>query len=64
MRDPDIYWIPSRDGRLAIMPRPRAGEWLRDEIAAWRATGVTVVVSFPIPDRSVPASAVAACALI
>jgi protein-tyrosine phosphatase len=27
------------------MPRPRGGEWLEDEIQAWRRSGVDVVVS-------------------
>ena len=31
-------------GRLAIMPRPRAGDWLEDEILSWR-NKVEVVVS-------------------
>jgi protein-tyrosine phosphatase len=31
--------------RLAIMPRPRAGDWLDDEITGWRAEGINVVVS-------------------
>jgi len=31
-------------GRLAIMARPRANDWLADEVAAWRAEGVDVVV--------------------
>src|SRR5438874_882122 len=26
-------------GRLAIMPRPRAGDWLPDEVASWRGAG-------------------------
>ncbi|MBI5544188.1 MAG: dual specificity protein phosphatase family protein [Deltaproteobacteria bacterium] len=80
-----IYWIPeSRLGRLAVTPRPRGGEWLDDEVIAWRDAGVATVVSllthpeaaellleeeaarcrangiawisFPIPDRQVPAS--------
>ena len=80
-----IHWIdPLTPGRLAIMARPRAGDWLEDEIAGWKAQGVDVVVSllemeevtelglrreaelcratgiefvsFPIPDRGVPAS--------
>ena len=66
------------------MPRPRAGDWLRDEISAWRYEGLAVIVSllesheereldlkdeaafcyaegieylsFPVPDRGVPAS--------
>lgn len=42
----ELYWIegPWR-GRLAIMPRPRGGDWLEDEIQAWRRSGVDVVVS-------------------
>lgn len=40
------YWIegPWR-GRLAIVPRPRGGDWLGDEVRAWRTTGLDVVVS-------------------
>ncbi len=42
----DIYCIPeAREGRLAIMPRPRSGEWLEDEVSAWRIAGVDMVVS-------------------
>ena len=32
-------------GRLAIMARPRAGEWLGDEISGWRAEGIDTVIS-------------------
>jgi protein-tyrosine phosphatase len=40
------YWIPGPwRGRLAILPRPRGGEWLADEVAAWLAAGIDVVVS-------------------
>ena len=74
----------SWQGKLAISPRPRGGDWLEDEVRGWRAAGVDVVVSlltsdevadfdlaqegslcevygidfrsFPIVDRSVPAS--------
>jgi protein-tyrosine phosphatase len=82
---PDLYWIETRTaGRLAVMPRPRAGDWLEDEIAGWRIERIETVVSlleasevaelglvreaelcrhhaiefvsFPIPDRGVPAS--------
>lgn len=42
---PEIYWIPTSVGRLAIMARPRAGEWLLDEIAGWRGAGIDSVVS-------------------
>jgi hypothetical protein len=28
-----IYWIaPVPSGRLAIIPRPRGGDWLEDEV--------------------------------
>jgi protein-tyrosine phosphatase len=41
-----LYWIegPWR-GKLAILPRPRGGDWLEDEVRAWRASGVDVAVS-------------------
>lgn len=41
----DIYWIDSTHPRLAIMARPRAGDWLEDEIAHWRSAGIATVVS-------------------
>jgi hypothetical protein len=42
----DIYWISDlARGRLAIVGRPRSGDWLADEISAWRAAGLTDVVS-------------------
>jgi len=46
---PELYWIPVSAGRLAIMARPRAGEWLRDEIHAWREAGIERVVSLLEP---------------
>ena len=84
----DYYPIREFDGlSLAIMPRPRAGDWLEDEIGRWQRERLTTVVSllesaeitelelsteptlcasrgiaflsFPIPDRGVPASAAA-----
>ena len=43
---PEIYWIPEVvTGRLGLMARPRAGDWLRDEVSAWREAGVNVVIS-------------------
>jgi len=43
---PEIYWIPEVvTGRLDLMARPRAGDWLRDEISAWREASVSVVIS-------------------
>jgi len=82
---PEVCWIDvPGERRLAIMPRPRAGDWLDDEIAGWRSERIDAVVSlleadevaelgldreaklcgelgiefisYPIPDRGVPAS--------
>jgi protein-tyrosine phosphatase len=89
---PEIFWIPVNSGRIGIMARPRAGEWLRDEIDGWRGVGLNTVVSllegseirelslidepnlcreaglrfisFPIPDRGVPASTAATIELV
>jgi protein-tyrosine phosphatase len=42
----EIYWISDLDpGRLAILGRPRAGDWLDDEVAGWASAGITDVVS-------------------
>jgi hypothetical protein len=42
----DIYWIKDVPcGRLAILGRPRAGEWLHEEITDWAANGLTDVDS-------------------
>src|SRR5215510_13759291 len=47
-----IYWIDApRAGRLAIMPRPRGGEWLEEEIAGWRDAGIDTVVSLLEPEE-------------
>jgi protein-tyrosine phosphatase len=41
-----IHWIDAPlGGRLGIMARPRAGDWLMEEIAAWKAAGVQLVIS-------------------
>ncbi len=44
------YWIEGPwSGRLAIVPRPRGGDWLDDEVSGWRESGIDVVVSFLTP---------------
>jgi protein-tyrosine phosphatase len=89
----ELYWIEGPwPGCVAMMPRPRGGDWLEDEIHAWRRSGVDVVLSlltpeeisefsladeeawcradgiqflsFPILDRSVPASTAAFADLV
>jgi hypothetical protein len=47
---PDVFWIRAPlMGRLPIMARPRAGEWLEDEIIGWHMDGVDTVVSLLEP---------------
>jgi protein-tyrosine phosphatase len=90
---PDLFRIPGPwRGRLAVVARPRGGDWLEDEASGWRRAGIDVIVSlleddeaaqldlhdeakaaeangirfisFPIPDRGVPASVSEAVSLI
>jgi protein-tyrosine phosphatase len=54
---PSVYWIDmcgllsgssgesERSGCMAIMARPRAGDWLEDEVTGWKAEGIDTVVS-------------------
>jgi protein-tyrosine phosphatase len=89
----DLFWIPGPwQGRLAVAPRPRGGDWLKDEVAAWREAGLGTIISllesdeaeqlglagegsavesagmrflsFPMPDRGVPASTRQALSLL
>lgn len=49
----ELFWIPtSFPGRLAIAPRPRGGDWLGDEMAAWREAGIETVVSHLEPSEA------------
>lgn len=42
----EVFWINEKfPGRIALVPRPRGGEWLEDEAAAWAAAGLDVIVS-------------------
>jgi len=51
MRTP-LYWIDGPwTGRLAVAPRPRGGDWLEEEISAWRQAGLDIVVSLLTPDE-------------
>jgi protein-tyrosine phosphatase len=42
-----IYWIRNFDNgaKIGIMPRPRGGDWLEDEIMYFKRQHVTVLVS-------------------
>ena len=43
------YWITTQ---LAIVPRPRGGDWLDDEMAALREAGIDFVVSMLEKDEA------------
>ena len=48
----DLYWIEGPwDGRLAVGPRPRGGDWLRDDIAKWKQAGINSVLSLLTPEE-------------
>ncbi len=50
----DAYWIEgTAPGRLAIIPRPRGGEWLTDDLTALRDAGVEILVSLLTPRERV-----------
>ena len=50
MNTAEVYWIPGPwRGHLGIVPRPRGGDWLADEIRSWRAAGLNVVTSLLTP---------------
>ncbi len=41
-----VYWIDGPwPGRLAIVARPRGGDWLEDEVKGWREARLGTVVS-------------------
>ncbi|NPU14595.1 tyrosine protein phosphatase [Bradyrhizobium sp. 83002] len=45
-----LHWIDlPASGRLAIAARPRAEDWLADDIAGWAGEGIAVVVSLLEP---------------
>jgi protein-tyrosine phosphatase len=48
----EIFWIGGVPaGRLAVLPRPRGGDWLEDEIRSLRFSGVDVLVSLLARDE-------------
>ena len=47
-----LYWIDGPwPGKLALSARPRGGDWLEDEIVAWKRNGVDVVLSLLTDDE-------------
>ena len=42
----EVYWVPGPwSGRLGIVPRPRGGDWLADEVRSWKASQIDAVAS-------------------
>jgi protein-tyrosine phosphatase len=49
----ELFWIDGPwPGRLAISPRPRGGDWLEEEMKAWRRAGIDAVVSLLTPEEA------------
>ena len=49
-----VYWVESPwSGRLAIIPRPRGGDWLEEEVRFWQEAGLDVVVSLLTHDENI-----------
>lgn len=47
-----IYWVDGPwTGKLALASRPRGGDWLDEEMAAWRAAGIDTVLSLLTPEE-------------
>ena len=48
----ELYWIEGPwHGKLAVGPRPRGGDWLRDDIAKWKQAGIDSVLSLLTPEE-------------
>ena len=47
------FWVEGPGpGRLGVSSRPRGGDWLEDEVAAWRRMGINVVTSLLAADEA------------
>ncbi|MGA2355040.1 MAG: dual specificity protein phosphatase family protein [Terriglobales bacterium] len=47
-----LYWVEGPWlGKLALTARPRGGDWLDDEMAAWRGAGIDTVLSLLTPEE-------------
>lgn len=48
----ELYWLDgSWPGKLAVGPRPRGGDWLKDDVAAWKRAHIDAVLSLLTPDE-------------
>lgn len=50
----DIYWIQhDEEPRLAIVARPRGGDWLKEDLSKLKQGGIEVLVSLLTPEETV-----------
>ena len=48
----NLHWVEGPwSGKLALASRPRGGDWLEDEMAAWRRAGIDTVLSLLTSDE-------------
>src|ERR1700730_13557547 len=48
----ELHWLDGPwPGKLALSARPRGGDWLDEELASWRKSGVDEVVSLLTPEE-------------
>jgi|SRR6266478_5279391 len=48
----ELYWIEGPwPGKLAVGPRPRGGDWLKDDIHKWKRAGIKSVLSLLTPEE-------------
>jgi hypothetical protein len=49
----EVYWVSGPwPGRLGIVPRPRGGDWLADEIRSWKDSQIDIVASLLTPEET------------
>jgi protein-tyrosine phosphatase len=48
----ELHWVDSPwPGKLALASRPRGGDWLEEEMAGWRRSGIDTVLSLLTPEE-------------
>ncbi len=48
----DVHWLDGTwPGKLAVGPRPRSGDWLKDDIAKWKRAHIDSVLSLLTVDE-------------
>lgn len=48
----ELHWVDGPwPGKLALASRPRGGDWLEEEMSAWRRAGVHTVLSLLTPEE-------------